>query len=126
MLGFLKSAFRKEKSPDDMSVAELEQHIAAHAPRQKELHDLLARAGADEAARNKSVLWHQQMAKRLEEANAKSDYPLANKLEAEIAEARKRAKKIEDGAKVMIDELNSIEDDIELMTRALDKKKQKR
>jgi hypothetical protein len=123
MFGFLKSAFQKEKSPDDMSVAELEQHIAAHAPRQKELHDLLARAGADEAARNKSVLWHQQMAKRVEEANGKQDYPLVNKLEAEIAEARKRAKKIQDGAQVMIDELNSIEDDIELMTRAIDKKK---
>ena len=123
MFGFLKSAFQKEKSPDDMSVAELEQHIAAHAPRQKELHDLLARAGADEAARNKSLLWHQQMAKRVEEANAKQDYPLVNKLEAEIAEARKRAKKIQDGAQVMIDELNSIEDDIELMTRAIDKKK---
>ena len=123
MFGFLKSAFQKEKSPDDMSVAELEQQIAAHAPRQKELHDLLARAGADEAARNKSVLWHQQMAKRVEEANAKQDYPLVNKLEAEIAEARKRAKKIQDGAQVMIDELNSIEDDIELMTRAIDKKK---
>ena len=123
MFGFLKSAFQKEKSPDDMSVAELEQHIAAHAPRQKERHDLLARAGADEAARNKSLLWHQQMAKRVEEANAKQDYPLVNKLEAEIAEARKRAKKIQDGAQVMIDELNSIEDDIELMTRAIDKKK---
>ena len=123
MFGFLKSAFQKEKSPDDMSVAELEQQIAAHAPRQKELHDLLARAGADEAARNKSLLWHQQMAKRVEEANAKQDYPLVNKLEAEIAEARKRAKKIQDGAQVMIDELNSIEDDIELMTRAIDKKK---
>jgi hypothetical protein len=123
MFGFLKSAFQKEKSPDDMSVAELEQHIAAHAPRQKELHDLLARAGADEAARNKSVLWHQQMAKRVEEANGKQDYPLATKLEAEIAEARKRAKKIQDGAQVMIDELNSIEDDIELMTRAIDQKK---
>jgi hypothetical protein len=106
-----------------MSVAELEQQIAAHAPRQKELHDLLARAGADEAARNKSVLWHQQMAKRVEEANGKQDYPLATKLEAEIAEARKRAKKIQDGAQVMIDELNSIEDDIELMTRAIDQKK---
>lgn len=123
MLGFFKSAFRKEKSRDDMSVDELEQQIAAYAPRQKELRDLLTRAGADEAARNKSVLWHQQMAKRVEEANAKSDYPLANKLEAEIAEARKRAKKIQDGAQVMIDELNSIEDDIELMTRAIDNKK---
>ena len=123
MLGFFKSAFRKEKSRDDMSVDELEQQIAAYAPRQKELRDLLTRAGADEAARNKSVLWHQQMAKRVEEANGKQDYPLVNKLEAEIAEARKRAKKIQDGAQVMIDELNSIEDDIELMTRAIDNQK---
>ena len=37
MLGFLKSAFRKEKGPDDMSVAELEQHIAAHAPRRRRI-----------------------------------------------------------------------------------------
>ena len=123
MLGFLKSAFRKEKGPDDMSVAELEEHIAAHAPRQKELHELLRRAGADEAARAKSVAWHQQMSKRLEEANAKGDYGTATRLEGEIAEARKRAKKLEEGAKAMIDELNAIEDDIELMTRALDKKK---
>ena len=41
----------------------------------------------------------------------------------DAAEARKRAKKIQDGAQVMIDELNSIEDDIELMTRAIDNKK---
>lgn len=43
------------------------------------------------------------------------------KIEHEIAEAQKRMKKIEEGANEMRAELLSIEDDIELLTRALAK-----
>lgn len=109
-----------EVNYDKLSVAELTSRLASRQERAEVIRTLLQRAGGDQAARDKSRDWLLKMEQAAKEAEARLDLALQSKIKAEIAEAQKRRKKIEEGAKEMNEELLAVEDDIELLTRALD------
>ena len=111
-----------EANYDRLSVAELTERIAGKQERAEEIRTLLQRAGGDQAGSDKSRDWLLKMEQAASEAGKKMDLALQAKIKAEIAEAQKRRKKIEEGAKGMNDELLAVEDEIELLTRALDSK----
>ncbi|MBI5901496.1 MAG: hypothetical protein HZB40_20030 [Rhodocyclales bacterium] len=121
MFAFVKTLLRKEPEFDELSFEEIHERIARLQPRRDELKSLLARADADESARHRSEAWRAQMKARLLEADTKRDLAQATRIEQELAEASKRREKIEAGARALVEELNGIEDQIELLTRALDK-----
>lgn len=111
-----------EASYDKLSAAELSSRIASRQERADEIRALVQRTGGDQAARDKSRDWMLKMEQAAKEAENKLDLALQSKIKAEMAEAQKRRKKIEDSVKELNDELLAIEDDIELLTRALDAK----
>mgnify|MGYP001609368467 FL=1 len=114
---------QSEANYDKLSVAELTERIAGKQERAEEIRALLLRAGGDQAASDKSRDWLLKMEQAASEAEKKLDLALQSKIKAEIADAQKRRKKIEEGAKGMNEELLAIEDEIELLTRALDSKR---
>lgn len=113
---------QSEANYDRLSVAELTERIAGKQVRAEEIRTLLLRAGGDQAASEKSRDWLLKMEQAASEAEKRMDLALQSKIKAEIAEAQKRRKKIEEGAKGMNEELLAVEDEIELLTRALDSK----
>lgn len=114
---------QSEANYDKLSVAELTERIAGKQERAEEIRTLLLRAGGDQAASDKSRDWLLKMEQAASEAEKKMDLALQSKIKAEIAEAQKRRKKIDEGAKGMNEELLAVEDEIELLTRALDSKR---
>lgn len=112
-----------EESYDKLSVAELSARIDEKQQRAEDVRELLRRMGGDQAAMDKSLAWSKKMELMLQEAERKLDLAAQTKIKAEIAEAHKRRKKIEESAAGMSSELQSIEDEIELLSRALDNKK---
>lgn len=114
---------RDEAGYDTLSVAELTARIAGKQEQAEEIRKLLQRAGGDQAARDKSRDWLLKMEQAAKDAEKKLDQAQESKIRAEIADAEKRRHKIEAGAKEKSDELLGIEDEIELLTRALEAKK---
>ena len=113
---------QSETNYDKLSVAELTARIAGKQEQAEKARSLLERAGGDPAAMEKSRDWLLKMEQAAADAEKKADMALHSKIRAEIAEAQKRRKKIEEGARGMNDELLAVEDEIELMTRALEAK----
>ncbi|MDO8789975.1 MAG: hypothetical protein Q7J42_18015 [Sulfuritalea sp.] len=113
---------KAEQSYDSLPLAELKAKMAVQEERAGEIRTLLQRAGGDQAARDKSAQWLLKMEQAANEARSRDDLPQLKKIENEIAESQRRTKKIEDGANEMQAELVTIEDEIELLTRALAKK----
>ncbi|OHC61513.1 MAG: hypothetical protein A2040_11855 [Rhodocyclales bacterium GWA2_65_19] len=121
MLGGLFGG-KAEQSYDSLPLAELKAKMAVQEERAEEIRTLLKRAGGDQVARGKSAQWLLKMEQSAEEARSKDDLLQLKKIEREIAESQKRVKKIEEGASEMQAELVTVEDEIELLTRALAKK----
>lgn len=121
VFGFLGSMFGKSDDVDKLSTAEIQERIALKEARLTTLRELLARAGADEAARAKSDVWFARLEAQIEGARSRSDMSQLSKLEAEMKQAQTKAKKILDGAQAMHAEVQTLEDEIELLTRALEK-----
>lgn len=113
---------KAEQNYDSLPLAELKAQLAAQEERAGEIRTLLQRAGGDQAARDKSAQWLLKMQQSAAEAEKHNELDQLKKIEREIAESQKRLKKIEEGASEMQAELVIIEDEIELLTRALAKK----
>ena len=113
---------KAEQSYDSLPLADLKAKMAVQEERAGEIRTLLKRAGGDQTARDKSAQWLIKMQQSAAEAEKHNELDQLKKIENEIAESQKRLKKIEEGANEMQAELLAIEDDIELLTRALAKK----
>ena len=112
-----------ETSYDALSVADIESRLAPKEARAAEIHMLLQRAEGNAETEEKSRQWMLKAEKSANEARSKGDMAQLSKIKADIAEAQKRALKIEKNADKMNEELHVLEDEIELLRRALDKKK---
>lgn len=111
---------------DSLSTAEITTRIATKEAKATEIRTLLQRAEGTPEAREQARQWQLKMEKSAEEARNKFDMTLVSKIEAEMAEARKRATRIEKHTGKMNEELLGLEEEIELLTRALDKKQKPR
>jgi hypothetical protein len=111
---------QSEAGYEKLSIAELTAKIAGKREEAEKVRSLLQRAGGDQTAMEKSRDWLLKMEQTAAEAEKRMDMAALSKIKAEIAEAQKRRNKIEAGAKGMNDDLLAVEDEIELLTRALE------
>jgi uncharacterized coiled-coil DUF342 family protein len=124
MLGMFKSLFRKDDGNpySALSAEAIHTKIDEHNHKIAELKRMLPSASVQESV-DKSASWMTEIQVKINAAKNKGDTEEADRYEAEIREASKKSDRISKHVNELREQILRVEDEIELLERALAAKK---